>query len=119
MLTTLVYFVAQTTPESGGSSSLITLYYIAGVVVAMLGLMEGGRRFFIRQRQKWTEEGETRAKQSAAIEENTKKMQQNTDAIGKLTLQLTNFVASVTTQMNGLGNRISRLEDFRRRNDGD
>lgn len=93
------------------SSSTELVYYI----IATIGLVAGGLiaawRFISRQRSKWTEEGEQRARQVQVTEENSARLERNTDAISRLTSRLEDFVASVTRELNGLSTRVTRLED--------
>lgn len=109
--------LASDAPDSGSGGGLVTFYYVTGCIVALGGLLEGARRFFNRQRQKWTDEGEGRAKQAQAIEENNTQLRQNTAAIGDLSSKLTEFVVATRTEMNGLGHRLTVLERYRKDRD--
>lgn len=122
------YMLASDAPDSNGGGGLVTFYYVTGCIVALGGLLEGARRFFNRQRQKWTDEGEGRAKQAQAIEENNNLLRQNsatiaaqgeglrknTEAVADLSRTLTDFVVATRSEMNGLGHRISVLERYRK-----
>lgn len=88
------------------------VYYVIGIIVIIAGAISGGYRLYNRSKNRWTEEGETRAKQAQAIEENNNQLRDNTIAIGKLTKQLADFIVNVTTEMNGLGRRVDTLEKY-------
>jgi hypothetical protein len=115
-----VALLSSDAPDTGSGGGLVTFYYVTGCIVALGGLLEGARRFFNRQRQKWTDEGEGRAKQAQAIQENNDLLKKNTVAIGDLTEKLSDFVITTRSEMNGLGHRISVLERYRKdRQDND
>lgn len=108
---------AATTTANNGQSSLDNVYYILASIALIGGFLEGMRRFLAKQRSKWTEEGKNKADQSRITQENTTQLRANTDAIAKLTdanshlaTQMTEFITSVHSELNGLGKRITRLE---------
>lgn len=107
--------LVQTSPDTGGGGGLLTLYYVAGCVLALLGLAEAGRRIYNRQKRRWTEEGESRAHQARVMEENNEQLKGNTNAIAALTIQLGEFITTSRRELDGLGHRISSLEEFRSR----
>ena len=79
----------------------------------IVGFIGGTYKYVQRQKKKWTEEGITREKQNQAMQENTKQMVKNTTAIENLSAEFSKFALSVRTEMNGLGDRIGKLETWR------
>ena len=121
MLTVLALLQATEPPHPTGTS-IDSLYYVLASIALVLGFIEGMRRFLMRQRGKWVDEGKAKAEAIRVQRENSEQLKANTDAIAKLTatqstlsVQLTEFVASVHAELNGLGKRISRLEVFARK----
>ncbi len=100
--------------ESDGSSfSTVTVYYIVGSIATVLGVTGGLIRYYNRQRDRWTQEGQQRAEQAAAIKTNSDKLDENTHAVSDLTRELREFVISVRQELNGHESRIGILERFR------
>jgi uncharacterized protein HemX len=114
MLTTIMYLAQASPGVTGGGGDVVTVVYILTSISLIVGFIVGTYKYVQRQKKKWTEEGITRQKQASAVEENTKQMVKNTDAIEKLTTKFTEFALSVRAEMNGLGDRLGRLETWRR-----
>lgn len=96
--------------SSGGANDLIPLYYVLICIATILGIIGGGYRLYVRQKQRWTDEGESRAKQASAIRDNNRKLDENTTALGELTHKMDDFMSSARSEMNGLGQRVTWLE---------
>jgi uncharacterized protein HemX len=90
-----------------------TAYYIIASIATAIGVVYGAIRFYNRQREHWTDEGRQRAEQSALVEQNSRKLQENTSATDALTRELREFVLSVRMELNGHEGRIMRLERWR------
>jgi uncharacterized protein HemX len=113
MLSTFFY-LAQTSPGvSGGGGDIVTVVYILTSISFIVGFAVGTYKYIQRQKKKWTEEGITRAKQQQTVAENTLMMQKNTAAIDKLSEKFSDFAMSVRQEMNGLGDRLGKLETWR------
>ena len=113
MLTTILYLAQSSPGVSGGGGDIVTVVYILTSISLIIGFAVGTYKYVQRQKRKWTDEGVTRQKQSQAMAENTAQMMKNTQAIDKLTDKFTEFALSVRTEMNGLGDRIGKLETWR------
>jgi uncharacterized protein HemX len=116
MLTTILaahMFVAQTT-TGNSNNTIITVVYILTGISLLVGFAVGTYKYVQRQKKKWTEEGETRAKQAQAMEENTEQMKKNTEAIDNLSGKFGEFATTIRHELNGLGDRIVRLETWRK-----
>ncbi len=94
------------------ASGTETFYYILAIILALSAIIGGGYQFYRRQRRKWTEEGEVRAKQARAVEENNRQLQENTSAVTQMTTKFTEFVAQVNEAFAGHGRRLDRLEEY-------
>lgn len=100
--------------EPGGNSiSSTTAYYIIASIATVFGVMAGLMRYYSRQRERWTQEGQQRAEQANATKHNSDKLDENTHAIFTLTSELRDFITSVRSELNGHENRIGILERFR------
>jgi hypothetical protein len=109
-------FAPEPPPASG--TSVDTIYYVLASVALVAGFFEGMRRFLSRQRKKWVDEAEA----VRAARENSERLAANTEAIARLTdtqaklgVQMSDFIAGVHTELNGLGKRVTRLEFFQSR----
>jgi uncharacterized protein HemX len=103
----------RTVASANPGNDILTFYYLVGAIATALGVAYGVLRFYARQRDRWTQEGKQRAEQAAAVEANSEKLEENTKAIAVLTQKLDDFIGSVRTELNGLGHRVNRLEDYR------
>lgn len=116
----LVHILSEA--PTGGSPSLDNVYYILACIALIIGFVEGLRRFLLRQRKKWIDEGKEKERAIRAQEDNSTKLDANTEAIGKLTVQMTEFMTSVHSELTnvrsglkGLGDRVLELEHFNKR----
>jgi hypothetical protein len=105
-----VWIALVSSSGGGGTSDLIPLYYVLICIATILGIIGGGYRLYVRQKQRWTDEGESRAKQASAIRDNNRKLDENTLALGELTHKMDDFISSVRSELNGLSQRVSWLE---------
>ena len=110
----LTYYLAQAAASSNGDTTVVTVVYILTGLSLIIGFAVGTYKYIQRQKKKWTDEGITAQKQSQAMTENTKMMEKNTDAIDRLSTEFSKFAMSVRTEMNGLGDRIGKLETWKR-----
>jgi predicted histidine transporter YuiF (NhaC family) len=108
-----VILAAIAQPGAGSSISSVTVYYILGSVATVFGVAGGLMKYYGKQRERWTQEGQQRAEQAAAVRHNSDKLDENTHAVFSLTAELREFVTSVRTELNGHENRIGILERFR------
>jgi uncharacterized protein HemX len=115
MLTTFLY-LAQGSPgvSGGGGGDIVTVVYILTSISLIIGFAVGTYKYVQRQKKKWTDEGITRQKQQQAVQENTAQMVKNTTAIENLSTEFSKFAMSVRSELNGMGDRIGRLETWRR-----
>ena len=97
----------------GSSISSTTVYYIVASIATVFGVVAGLMKYYSRQRERWTLEGQQRAEQANATKHNSDKLDENTHAIFTLTSELREFVVSVRSELNGHENRIGILERFR------
>jgi hypothetical protein len=108
-----LYLAQSISSGDGGGSEIVTIVYILTGVSLIIGFIVGTYKYVQRQKKKWTDEGVTREKQNQAMAENTKQMMKNTEAIDKLTTEFGKFAISVRQEMNGLGERLGKLEVWR------
>ncbi len=94
------------------AANTVTLYYVIGIIAALIGIVVGGYKLYERQKIKWTETGITRAKQAQVVEENSNKLAENTNAIVTLSQRMEAWMTQVNSTMNGLAHRIDKLERF-------
>jgi uncharacterized protein HemX len=94
------------------AANTVTIYYVLGILAALSGAIVGGYKLYQRQKVKWTEEGVTRARQAQAVQENSNKLSENTNAIVTLSTRMESWMAQVNSNLNGLGHRIDKLERF-------
>jgi uncharacterized protein HemX len=99
---------------SNGSvaANTVTVYYVVGILAALAGAILGGYKLYQRQKVKWTDEGVTRAKQAQATEDNSEKLEANTNAIVTLSARMETWMSKVDANLNGHEHRIERLERF-------
>lgn len=120
MLTALILtHIIATAAPSGFADSTVTLYYVIGIIAALIGAVVGGYKIYQRQKIKWTDEGITRAKQAQVMTENNNQLKENTNAIVSLTTHFQEWTTKVTQDINGLSNgmnglshRIDKLERY-------
>jgi uncharacterized protein HemX len=110
------FFFAQGAAGGGGNNEVVLIVYVLTGVSLIIGFAAGTYKYVQRQKQKWTDEGVSREKQSQAMVENTKQMMKNTEAIDKLTGEFTRFAMSVRQEMDGMVERIGQLELWRHSN---
>jgi len=101
-------------PQSGGGP-VDTVYYVLASVALIGGFLLWVWRYLLRQRAKWIDEGTAKAEQIRVQRENSAQLQANTAAIAALTSQMSDFITSVHSELNGLGKRVTRLEFFHAR----
>lgn len=111
---TQIAYLAQASSGGGDNTTVITIVYILTGISLIIGFVVGTYKYVQKQKRKWTEEGITRQKQQQATAENTAQMVKNTDAVERLTTKFGEFALSVRTELNGMGDRIGRLETWRR-----
>ena len=112
MLTT-AYYLAQAAQSGGSDTTVVTVVYILTGISLIIGFIIGTYKYIQKQKRKWKEEGIASQRQAQAMQENTAQMVKNTDAIDKLTARFTEFAVGVRSEMNGLGDRIGKLEYWR------
>jgi uncharacterized protein HemX len=96
---------------STSGTGLVTFYYVLACVVAVGTISVGIWRFYIWQRNKWTEDGKRREQQNQAIEKNNEQLDANTRAIGDLTRQLIDFVTTMKTDVADLRGKVGHVTD--------
>lgn len=94
---------AASQSSSPSDSSLVTFSYIVGSVVAVMGIVGGCYRFYNKQKQRWIEDGEARAKQSQII-------QANTELLNDMKKSIDDFMSSMRTEIASLAARVTHLE---------
>jgi uncharacterized protein HemX len=114
MLNTILYLAQGSPGVSGGGGDIVTVVYILTSISLIIGFAVGTYKYVQRQKKKWTDEGITRQKQQQAVQENTAQMVKNTTAIENLSTEFSKFAMSVRSELNGMGDRIGRLETWRR-----
>lgn len=105
--------LATAASPDNGNSYVITIVYVLTSVSLIIGFVVGTYKYVQRQKKKWTEEGITRQVQAQATADNTAMMQKNTEAVSKLSTEFGKFASTVRAEMNGLGNRIDKLERWK------
>ncbi len=115
MFINTIMYLAQNEPGvTGGGGDIVTVVYILTSISLIIGFAVGTYKYVQRQKKKWTDEGVTRQKQQQAMQENTAQMVKNTTAIENLSAEFGKFAVSVRTELNGMGDRIGKLETWRR-----
>lgn len=116
----LIYYLAQAAESGGSDTTIVTVVYILTGISLIIGFIIGTYKYVQKQKRKWTEEGITRQRQAQAMTENTEQMaklstltEKNTDAITNLTVKFSEFAVGVRTELNGMGERIGKLEYWR------
>jgi uncharacterized protein HemX len=114
------YLAQSVESGAGGGGEIVTVVYILTGISLIIGFIVGTYKYVQRQKKKWTDEGITRQKQQQAMADNTAMMaklsgltEKNTEAIDKLTTEFGKFAVSVRQEMNGLGERLGKLELWR------
>jgi len=109
-------WLAQAAPSgvAGGGGDIVTVVYILTSISLIIGFAVGTYKYVQRQKKKWTDEGITRQRQAQVTADNTQQMMKNTQAVDKLTEKFSEFAVSVRTELNGMGDRIGKLETWRR-----
>jgi len=105
--------LATAQSSSSGSLSTDTIYYIIGSIATIFGIAGGLIRYYGKQKERWTQEGQQRAEQATAVKYNSDKLDENTRAVSSLTGELRDFVKTVRSELNGHDNRLGLLERFR------
>lgn len=98
---------------ASASQNSTTIYYVVGSVVLVLGVISGAIRYYNKQRERWTLEGQQRAEQSQAVKHNSDKLEENSNVIAALTRELHDFMVSIRSELTLHDGRISRLERWR------
>jgi hypothetical protein len=121
MLTAFILhvYLTQSASSDGGSGEVVTIVYILTGISLIIGFVVGTYKYVQRQKKKWTEDGVNRQKQQQATAENTAQMIRNTEAVDKLTTKFGDFALSVRAEMNGMGERLGRLENWRQKQNSD
>lgn len=99
----LSWVIVAASQSQSGDSSLVTFSYILGSIVAVMGIIGGCYRFYNKQKQRWIEDGEARARQSQII-------QANTEMLNDMKKSIDDFMAIVRTELAGITARITHLE---------
>jgi len=113
VLITLLTDSASSTANTG----LDTLYYVFASLALLIGFLGGMWKFLSHQRGKWIQQGSEKAEAIRAQKENSEQLKANTEAVARLTAQMSEFITNVHNELNGLGKRISRLEVLQSRHD--
>lgn len=114
MFINTIMYLAQNEPGvTGGGGDIVTVVYILTSISLIIGFAVGTYKYVQRQKKKWTDEGVTRQRQAQAMQENTAQMVRNTTAIENLSAEFGKFAVSVRTELNGMGDRIGKLEYWR------
>lgn len=92
--------------------NLVPLYYITAIIISVGTGIWGLSRWFEKQRTKWQQEATHDAHISEELAANTAAAMKNTAAITLLTQEMGAFAQRVDKELNGHGNRISRLEEY-------
>lgn len=103
MLTAIILAATTSPPDE-------TVYYILGSIALICGGALGLWRFLVRQRKRWIDEGQEKQAAVQAQKENSAQLKANTEAIAKLTMQMTDFMATMHNELSGLGRRVTHLE---------
>jgi len=99
---------AVTAAADGGD--LVPIYYLAGIIAAILSGLWALRAYMASQRARWVAEGRKEANLADKLESNTQAAQGNTKAIENLTRELRDFVTNANDRLNRLDNRVGMLE---------
>lgn len=118
----LIETLAHVAESGGGDTTIVTVVYILTGISLIIGFIIGTYKYVQKQKRKWTDEGITRQRQAQAMDENTAQMtklstltEKNTDAITNLTVKFSEFAVGVRTELNGMGDRIGKLETWKQR----
>jgi hypothetical protein len=105
------------TGGGGGSTDLVPLYYITGTIGALVGVWYGLAKWYSGAKTRWLEEGQSKRKQTEALDANTRAAKENSEALKALAAKLEHFEsevlheqAAIRAELNGQGQRLTTLE---------
>jgi hypothetical protein len=101
--------LASSQANSNGSS-IVTVSYIVGSIAAILGILGGLQRFYSKQKQRWTDEGETRAKQVQILEQNTHSVDELMRKMDEFMTSVRTDLSSIRAEISSIGARVTHLE---------
>jgi hypothetical protein len=95
---------------SNSSSSIITFSYIVGSIAAIVGIVGGLHKYYSKQKQRWIEDGVTRANQAQVIEQNTHAVTELTSKFDDFTVNVRSELTNVRTDLTKVADRVTHLE---------
>lgn len=90
---------------------LVPLYYLAGILIPLVGGLWALKRYADRQRQSSVERGVKEAKLSDQLEANTIASDKNTASIEKLGDKFDSFASAMDKRLTLTDYRVDRLEE--------
>lgn len=105
--------LADLAADSAASTDSTVVYYIIASIAFVLGAIAAALRYYSRQRERWTAEGQARAEQSSATKRNSEMLEENTTVMSALTKELHEFMVWARSELSMQDGRINRLERWR------
>lgn len=93
------------------SDLLVPLYYLAGILIPLVGGLWALKRYAEHQRQSSVEQGVKEAKLSDRLEANTMAADKNTASIEKLGEKFDSFASAIDKRLTLTDYRVDRLEE--------
>lgn len=90
---------------------LVPLYYLAGILIPLIGGLWALRRYAEHQRQDSVQQGVKEAKLSDRLEANTNAAEKNTASIEKLGEKFDSFASAIDKRLTLTDYRVDRLEE--------
>lgn len=97
---------------TSGPSGVEPLYYVVGILAALVAGLWALKKYNDKQREKWIHQGKQEQDLSDQLEKNAEATKVNTAAIDKLVGRMDGFASQINSQLNGHDKRIEKLEEY-------
>ena len=98
--------------QSATPSGIEPLYYVVGILAALIAGLWALKKYNDKQREKWIGQGKQEQDLADQLQKNAEATKVNTTAIDKLVGRIDGFAARVDSQLNGHDKRIEKLEEY-------
>lgn len=97
---------------TSGPSGVEPLYYVVGILAAVIAGLWALKKYNDKQKDKWIHQGKQEQDLADQLQKNAEATKVNTTAIDKLVGRIDGFAARVDSQLNGHDKRIEKLEEY-------